>query len=326
MGRTVTETALRVPGEHHLITTKAHDGGDVFASVHELGGRIETFPMSDADAPARPPRRDRSRRRAPARRRPRAAARPAIRPRPVPPGPDDLRLAGPARAARPGSMPAGSGLRVEQRPAGAGAGHGRPAARPRAAVACCALKPRGVLTPDPRVLERLVRLRRAGQGTALRRTCRRPPRQPHACGGRGPDRHLRRAVRDRPRHQDAHRRVPRRPRSGAGRPPAPAAAPPRRARRRSSQHVAASPVADAIDVVTDPIPDLLGELAAAQVGLLAVPRRLHHLAAGHGGRRGHGRRPAGRVHAGRLRALRHAPGHRRHRRAPGRRGRPRQRR
>ena len=49
MGRTVTETAMRVPGEHHLITTKAHDGGDVFASVHELGGRIETFPMSSAD-------------------------------------------------------------------------------------------------------------------------------------------------------------------------------------------------------------------------------------------------------------------------------------
>ena len=49
MGRTVTETAMRVPGEHHLITTKAHDGGAAFASVHELGGRIETFPMSDAD-------------------------------------------------------------------------------------------------------------------------------------------------------------------------------------------------------------------------------------------------------------------------------------
>ena len=49
MGRTVTETARRVPGEHHLITTRAHDGGDAFASVHELGGRIETFPMSSAD-------------------------------------------------------------------------------------------------------------------------------------------------------------------------------------------------------------------------------------------------------------------------------------
>lgn len=49
MGRTVTETAMRVPGEHHLVTTKAHDGGDVFASVHELGGRIEAFPMSGRD-------------------------------------------------------------------------------------------------------------------------------------------------------------------------------------------------------------------------------------------------------------------------------------
>ena len=49
IGLTVTETALRVPGEHHLITTKAHDGGAVFASVHELGGRIESFPMSSRD-------------------------------------------------------------------------------------------------------------------------------------------------------------------------------------------------------------------------------------------------------------------------------------
>jgi glycosyltransferase involved in cell wall biosynthesis len=47
MGRTVTEAARRVPGEHHLVTTRAHDGGGEFATVHELGGRIEAFPMSD---------------------------------------------------------------------------------------------------------------------------------------------------------------------------------------------------------------------------------------------------------------------------------------
>jgi glycosyltransferase involved in cell wall biosynthesis len=48
IGRTLTETATRVPGEHHLITTRAHDGGEAFARVHELGGRIESFPMSGA--------------------------------------------------------------------------------------------------------------------------------------------------------------------------------------------------------------------------------------------------------------------------------------
>ena len=45
MGRTVTETAQRVPGEHFLITTAAHDGTDVFAGVTELGGAVEFFPM-----------------------------------------------------------------------------------------------------------------------------------------------------------------------------------------------------------------------------------------------------------------------------------------
>ncbi|BCJ49573.1 hypothetical protein Asp14428_10480 [Actinoplanes sp. NBRC 14428] len=45
MGRTVTETARRVPGEHHLVTTRAHDGRDAFAGVHELGGGVATFPL-----------------------------------------------------------------------------------------------------------------------------------------------------------------------------------------------------------------------------------------------------------------------------------------
>jgi glycosyltransferase involved in cell wall biosynthesis len=50
MGRTVTETARRVPGEHFLITTTAHDGTGVFEGVTELGGAVETFPMGRRDA------------------------------------------------------------------------------------------------------------------------------------------------------------------------------------------------------------------------------------------------------------------------------------
>ncbi len=45
MGRTVVETVDRVPGEHHLVTTHAHDGTGRFASVTELGGRVATFPL-----------------------------------------------------------------------------------------------------------------------------------------------------------------------------------------------------------------------------------------------------------------------------------------
>jgi glycosyltransferase involved in cell wall biosynthesis len=50
MGRTVTETARRVEGEHHLVTTHAFDGGDAFAGVHELGGRMESFPVGRGQA------------------------------------------------------------------------------------------------------------------------------------------------------------------------------------------------------------------------------------------------------------------------------------
>ncbi|RZU54382.1 glycosyl transferase family 1 [Krasilnikovia cinnamomea] len=50
MGRTVTETARRVPGEHHVVTTRAHDGADAFASMHELGGRVATFPVGRTGA------------------------------------------------------------------------------------------------------------------------------------------------------------------------------------------------------------------------------------------------------------------------------------
>jgi glycosyltransferase involved in cell wall biosynthesis len=45
MGRTVLETVRRVPGEHHLVTSAAHDTADVFAGVHELGGPMITFPL-----------------------------------------------------------------------------------------------------------------------------------------------------------------------------------------------------------------------------------------------------------------------------------------
>jgi alpha-maltose-1-phosphate synthase len=49
MGRTFAETAARVPGEHHLVTSRAHDGADVFTAVHELGGPMGTFPLQVRD-------------------------------------------------------------------------------------------------------------------------------------------------------------------------------------------------------------------------------------------------------------------------------------
>jgi len=50
MGRTVTETARRVDGEHFLITTQAHDHPDAFTEIVEVGGSITTFPMRSIDA------------------------------------------------------------------------------------------------------------------------------------------------------------------------------------------------------------------------------------------------------------------------------------
>jgi glycosyltransferase involved in cell wall biosynthesis len=52
MGRTVAEAAGRVDGEHHLVTVRAHDGVDAFAGVHELGGAVGTFPLGRGDAVA----------------------------------------------------------------------------------------------------------------------------------------------------------------------------------------------------------------------------------------------------------------------------------
>jgi glycosyltransferase involved in cell wall biosynthesis len=45
MGRTIAESAARVPGEHCLVAARVHDGADLFAEVVEIGGAMETFPI-----------------------------------------------------------------------------------------------------------------------------------------------------------------------------------------------------------------------------------------------------------------------------------------
>lgn len=45
MGRTVTEAARRIPGRHVLVTSRAHDGAEPFDEVVELGGPMGTFPL-----------------------------------------------------------------------------------------------------------------------------------------------------------------------------------------------------------------------------------------------------------------------------------------
>ena len=128
-----------------------------------------------------------------------------------------------------------------------------------------ALKPRGVLTPDPRVLERLsgcgvpVKALPSGAPVDDRRASRTP------AAGAAPTvifagrsetvRGIKTLIDAFPAVRaavpDARLRLLLLPRAELA---------------AIVQHVAASPVADAIDVVTDPIPDLLGELASAQVG------------------------------------------------------------
>ena len=153
----------------------------------------------------------------------------------------------------------------EQRPARAGAGHGDPAAGPRAAVGAGA-EPARHPEPRPPRAGAAVRLRRAGQAPPLGCTGRLPPRQPDPRSGQRSHGGLRRTVRDGPRHRDAHRRLPGRPCRPCRRSPAAApAAPPRRAAPDRGPG-SASPASDAIDIVTDPIPDLLGELSSAQAG------------------------------------------------------------
>jgi glycosyltransferase involved in cell wall biosynthesis len=46
MGRSIAETVARVPGEHHLIAARIHDGEQLFAGTHEVGGGFTTFAFS----------------------------------------------------------------------------------------------------------------------------------------------------------------------------------------------------------------------------------------------------------------------------------------
>ncbi len=280
MGRTVTETALRVPGEHHLITTKAHDGGGAFASVHELGGRIEAFPMSGRDrlheildeiqpdvvhlhAGALGPLLAR---RAGLDRYPLAMT---IYAWPGLPGAAAWKHAGWKGLRSSNVLP----LRVVLTAA-------LPPAFVRSAVR--RLAPLGILSPDPRVVERLqgcgvtVEALPSGAPEDSRRARRTPaPGQPPTVIFAGRSESVRgiRTLIDafpavRSAVPDARLRLLLLPRPEL---------------TAIVAAVAASPVANAIDVVTDPIPDLLGELAAGPGRYLAVPRGLHHLAAGHGG-------------------------------------------
>ena len=263
MGRTVTEAARRVPGEHHLVTTRAHDGGGDFASVHELGGRIEAFPMSDRDELHR--------------------ILDTI-------NPDVVHLhagaLGPLLAQRAGlgryplamTIYAWPGLpgRAAWKHAGwigLRSSNVLPtrvaltAALPPAVVrrSLRSLAPLGVLTPDPRVLDRL-----AGSGTPIERL---------PSGAPIDDQRARRVPTDgRPPtvvfagRSESVRGI----RTLIDAFPAVVAAVPD-ARLRLLliprpeldglvAHAAASPVSGSIDVVTEPITDLLGELANAQVG------------------------------------------------------------
>ncbi|GAA2701358.1 MULTISPECIES: glycosyltransferase family 4 protein [Actinoplanes] len=259
MGRTVTETATRVPGEHHLITTHVVDGAGAFSGVTELGGALETFPLGRAA--------------------PLAGALAGIRP-------DLIHLhagaLGPLMALHPALRPYPKVLTVYAWPTLPGPRAWRRSTlaemwssnvlRPRVAattvmpvpLAVAALRRAGVttvLTPDPRVAERLGR---SGGPQVVR----------YACGAPDDDRraHFDRdhpvivfagraeTVRGLDTLLDAFRavraRVP-----GVRlrlllipRPELPAIL------------ARAGAAGDAIDVLTEPVPDLLGEFAAAQVG------------------------------------------------------------
>jgi alpha-maltose-1-phosphate synthase len=263
MGRTVTETARRVPGEHHLVTTRVHDGGDAFASVHELGGRIETFPMSDRDrlhaildelrpdlvhlhagalGPLLAQRSDLGR-------------FPLVMPIYAWPG-----LPGRAAWKHAGWR----GLRSSNvLPLRVLATAALPASVARRALT--RLAPQAVLTPDPRVQEKLsglsIPVRRLPSGAPV--DPRRASRTPRDGGpptvifaGRSESVRGIRTLIDafplvRAQVPDARLRLLLLPRAELA---------------DMQAAAAASPVRDAIDIVTDAIPDLLGELAGAQVG------------------------------------------------------------
>lgn len=50
IGRTITETATRTAGDHHLLAARIHDGQDAFGSTHETGGSLSFFTLQRADA------------------------------------------------------------------------------------------------------------------------------------------------------------------------------------------------------------------------------------------------------------------------------------
>lgn len=53
MGRTIAETVGHVPAEHHLVAAHVHDGAERFASATATGGAMETFPVGRGEALAR---------------------------------------------------------------------------------------------------------------------------------------------------------------------------------------------------------------------------------------------------------------------------------
>lgn len=259
MGRTVTETVTRVPAEHHLITTHVVDGGHAFSTVQELGGGVETFPLGRSDAFA--------------------AALASIRP-------DLVHLhagaLGPLLALHPALRPYPKVLTAYAWPTLPGPRAWRRATlaemrasnvlRPRVAVttvlpvrlAAEALRRSGtttVLTPDPRVVDRLVRHRGV---TVIRYACGAPEDDRRARFGterptivfagraetvRGLDTLVAAFRRVRGKVPNARLRLLLIPR-----PELPVIL----AQAGSSSA--------AIEVVTEPVSDLLGEFAAAQVG------------------------------------------------------------
>jgi glycosyltransferase involved in cell wall biosynthesis len=248
MGRTVTETVTRVPGEHHLITTHVVDGGHAFAGVHELGGGLDTFPLGRSGALADVLARVR---------------------------PDLVHLhagaLGPFLALHPALRPTLPGPRTWRR-AGFAEMRASNVLRPRVAattilpvrLAVGALRRSGtttVLTPDPRVADRLGRhrdltvLRYAGGAPEDDRRAHFDPERPtivfagRAETVRGLDTLLVAYRRVRATMPNVRLRLLLIPR-----PELPAIL------------ARTGPPGGGIDVVTDPVPDLLGEFAAAQVG------------------------------------------------------------
>lgn len=259
MGRTVTEITRRVPGEHHLITSGVVDGSQAFTTVHELGGALESFPAGRAA--------------------PLAAALAGIRPDLIHVHAGAL---GPLLALFPALRPYPKLLTVYAWPTLPGPRAWRRGTtaemwssnvlRPRVAattllpvrLAITALRRAGVstvLTPDPRVSERLGS---PGGPRVVR----------YACGAPEDDRRARfdpvspvivfagraETVRGLDTLLDAFRTVRRRV-PGARlrlllipRPELPALL------------ARAGAAGEAVEVVTEPVPDLLGEFAAAQVG------------------------------------------------------------